>query len=170
MGRAGRVNVEGKKAENARAINQALRRRPTSVREKRKNEHKTLLTEPTSLEMFSTVTGSPPVSDCSVKRLSGSCSFRNGVSARHLRPEIESGLRWRILGGLDTSEWLSRIVTEAGADAGVTLARFRPDTILTPLLKLLRGYGSKPAIANRHHRTKSSLSLGRGQLGETRCR
>jgi hypothetical protein len=52
MGRASRVNVKRKEVEIARAINQALLRRQTGVREKSKNEDKTFLTEPTSLEML----------------------------------------------------------------------------------------------------------------------
>ena len=54
MGRAGRVNVKRKEVEIARAINQALMRRHAGVLRKSKNQDETFLTEPTSLEMFST--------------------------------------------------------------------------------------------------------------------
>ena len=60
MGRAGRVNVKRKEVEIARAINPALLRRHTGVLRKSKNQDETFLTEPTSLEMLSTLIGGDP--------------------------------------------------------------------------------------------------------------
>jgi hypothetical protein len=55
MGRAGRVNMQRKEVEIARAIDQALLRGHAGVHRKSKNQDETFLTEPTSLEMLPTV-------------------------------------------------------------------------------------------------------------------